>query len=194
MYQVYDMIRRDQLHDIVITPELLKSFNPTGKVTPVDFLVGMLCIDGVVSRTDDIEPLLLLFREYDSQHTSNGLLSSADLHRMVKAQKHAADEELTSSSVSESGGLYCLIMKDLSDAFSSDCMCPSKTTEVRKNLCMLCRNTLINCNHSSRSLFFIPLKSRHERRSLPGMRTTETIPVRIVMHAQLSTTITHRAK
>lgn len=84
------MIRRDNLQQIKITSKLLKSFNICGFITPIDFLVGMLCYDCKIDRTDDIEPLLRLFQKFDVQN--NGTISVQDLETMYKLQDEVIDE------------------------------------------------------------------------------------------------------
>ena len=84
------MIRRDDLQRIQITSKLLTSFNICGFITPIDFLVGMLCYDCKIDQTEDIEPLLRLFQKFDIKN--NGTISVQDLETMYKMQDEIKDK------------------------------------------------------------------------------------------------------
>ena len=107
------MIRRDDLNRMKITSKLLTSFNICGFVTPIDFLVGMLCHDCKVDRAEDIDPLLKIFKKFDTQN--NGTISVLDLETIYKLQDEVKDK------VPYTGGnLFSVIKHDFTSRADSN--------------------------------------------------------------------------
>ena len=79
---------------MIISVELLKKFNPTGKVSALEFLVGMLTYGDIVDKERDIDPILRKFIELDKDKT--GLLSVSDL-KLLRESIHVRQTTRDSS-------------------------------------------------------------------------------------------------
>ena len=69
LYQFREFRRRDKIDKMVISADLLRRFNPKGKVSALEFLVGMLTYGDVVDKEKNIDPILRKFIELDKDKT-----------------------------------------------------------------------------------------------------------------------------
>ena len=65
---------------MILSVELLKKFNPSGNVSALEFLVGMLTYGDIVDKERDIDPILRKFIELDIH--KKGVLSIEDLKKL----------------------------------------------------------------------------------------------------------------
>ena len=79
---------------MILSVELLKKFNPSGNVSALEFLVGMLTYGDIVDKERDIDPILRKFIELDIH--KKGILSIEDLKKL-RSSMHVDDTSRDSS-------------------------------------------------------------------------------------------------